>query len=138
VPLSFDAEDSLFVVFRGAAAASSLAVPEAIPVPVAKLEGPWDVSFQPGRGAPASAKLPALIPLNEDADPGIKYFSGVATYKKTFLAPSRYRAGRPLLLDLGRVGDLAEVRVNRKMMGAVWQAPFRIDIGSAVKQRQLA
>jgi hypothetical protein len=38
-----------------------------------------------------------------------------------------------LWLDLGKVGDLAEVWVNGRQVGTVWHAPYRIDIGSAVK-----
>jgi len=38
-----------------------------------------------------------------------------------------------LLLDLGRVGVLAEVRVNGQLAGTLWHAPFRIDIGPVVK-----
>jgi hypothetical protein len=39
---------------------------------------------------------------------------------------------KPLLLDLGTVGDLAEVRVNGTLIGTVWHAPYRLDIGHAV------
>lgn len=42
-------------------------------------DGPWHVAFEAGRGAPAEATLPALAPLDQNADPGIKYFSGIAT-----------------------------------------------------------
>jgi hypothetical protein len=43
------------------------------------------------------------------------------------------KPGQPLLLDLGQVGDLAEVSVNGTKVGAVWHAPFRLDIGGAVR-----
>jgi hypothetical protein len=35
------------------------------------------------------------------------------------------------MLDLGQVGDVAEVRVNGKSVGTVWKAPYRLDIGAA-------
>ncbi len=38
-----------------------------------------------------------------------------------------------MLLDLGRVGDLAEVWVNGKKIGSPWMAPFRVDVGHAVR-----
>jgi (4-O-methyl)-D-glucuronate---lignin esterase len=66
----------------------------------------------------------------------VKYFSGVATYRTTFELPSRLSAGAPLLIDLGQVGDLAEVRINGKVMGTVWHAPYRLDIASALKRGQ--
>ena len=104
-----------------------------MPVSLATLDGPWDVTFQPGRGAPASAKFAQLTPLNENAEPGIKYFSGEASYAKDFTTPRSWKRGQPLWLDLGSVHELAEVRVNGRLAGSTWHAPYRVDIGAAVK-----
>ena len=71
-----------------------------------------------------------LAPLNENAVPGIKYFSGIATYSTRFLTPRLWKQGQPLWLDLGQVGELAEVSVNGQPAGAAWHAPYRIDIGN--------
>ena len=38
-----------------------------------------------------------------------------------------------MTLDLGQVGDLAEVRVNGRMVGTVWHAPYRLDISAATR-----
>ena len=60
----------------GAARAVTVpALPAALPV-----EGPWQVTFQENRGAPASATLPQLASLSTHADPGISHFSGQAAY----------------------------------------------------------
>lgn len=133
VPLDFAAEDSFFVVFRKPASAASLLVASGAKTLAATLAGSWTVTFQSGRGAPVSAELASLSSLSDNADPGIRYFSGVATYRKSFRLPKGVKAGAPLWLDLGRVGDLAEVWVNGKQLGSVWHAPYRIDIGSAVR-----
>jgi hypothetical protein len=98
-----------------------------------ELSGAWSVAFEPGRNAPASATLPALSGLETQADPGIKYFSGLATYRKTFTLPKGAKRGHPLWIDLGAVHELAEVRVNGVAVGTAWHAPFRLDIGGAVK-----
>jgi hypothetical protein len=132
VSLSFEPEDSYFVVFRKPAVAMSKTVTEKVAVEVASLNGPWTVSFQPDHGAPASTTLAALTSLNENSDPGIKYFSGVATYSQSFSTPRGFKPGAPLWLDLGQVGDLAEVHLNGKAVGTLWHAPFRIDIGPAM------
>jgi hypothetical protein len=73
------------------------------------------------------------MPLNENADPGIKYFSGIATYAKAFAAPKRWKAGQPLWIDLGQVSEMAEVFVNGKSAGSVWHAPYSLDIGPLAK-----
>ena len=36
-------------------------------------------------------------------------------------------------LDLGRVRELAEVRLNRKPLGILWAPPWRVDISDAVR-----
>jgi hypothetical protein len=133
VPLDLEAEESVFVVFRKPADASSASIARPQQTPLATLEGSWDVAFQPNRGAPASIGLAALGSLSEQTDPGVKYFSGIATYTKTFKLPKGAHPGKPLLLDLGKVAELAEVRVNGLLVGTVWHAPYRIDIGNAVK-----
>ncbi|MCJ2180239.1 glycosyl hydrolase [Novosphingobium album (ex Hu et al. 2023)] len=132
VPLHFDSDESYFVVFRKDAKTASRVVSGIEQFPAATLGSAWKVTFQPERGAPAGTTMPALAPLNDNADPGIRYFSGVATYSTTFTAPAGYRAGQPLTLDLGKVGVVARVRVNGKDAGTAWHAPYRVDIGATV------
>jgi hypothetical protein len=127
-------DESVHVVFRKAAPADALAIKQMAPLPMAQLAGPWTVTFQKDRGAPALATLPVLAPLDENANPGIRYFSGIATYATDFAAPRGWRQGTPLWIDLGDVRELAEVKVNGVSMGTTWHAPFRLDIGSAVKR----
>lgn len=133
VPLSLRGDESVHVVFRKPATGQAVTVATAEPVALAQMDGPWTVQFQPGRGAPAQASLAALAPLNEHADPGIKYFSGVATYSRAFAAPKLWKTGQPLLLDLGEAREVAEVRVNGQMAGYAWHAPYRLDIGKLVR-----
>ena len=134
VPLDMAAEDSFFVMFRKTATASSMTVEKTDSAPVILLDGVWNVAFQPGRGATASLKLDKLASLSEQTDPGVKYFSGTATYTKNFDLPRNIKRNHPLLLDLGQVGDVAEVRVNGQAVGTAWKAPFQIDIGKAVRR----
>lgn len=134
VPLQFGAEKSFHVVFRKPAPANSLAIKKLVPVELATIAGPWDVAFQPGRGAPATTRLAALEGLEKNANPAIKYFSGMATYSRDFTPPKGWKPGQPLWLDLGDVRELAEVSVNGKPAGAAWHPPYRVEIGSAVKK----
>jgi len=97
-------------------------------------DGPWHVAFQPGRGAPAAGiDLPGLQSLHLSADPGVKYFSGTATYSHALDVPAGYlAAGRRVVLDLGRVEVLARVTVNGRDLGVVWKEPYRLDVTDAV------
>jgi hypothetical protein len=132
VPLDMSAEDSFFVVFRKPATAPAATVSKPSYAPVMTLDGAWDVSLQPGRGAPPSIKLETLTPLSEHADAGVKYFSGVSTYTKSFALPKGTKLGQSLVLDLGSIGDVAEVRVNGQLVGTAWHAPYRVDVSKAV------
>ena len=70
---------------------------------------------RPDRGAPAKISLDALSSWSDNSDPGVKYFSGTATYTKTIQAPADwFKAGAKLWLDLGDVKNIAEVSVNGK------------------------
>jgi hypothetical protein len=132
VRLSLPADGSVFVVFRKPTKMQGMALRVPIEAPVARIDTAWTVAFQPGRGAPASLKLKRLIPWNESADPGVKYFSGEGTYTKTFTMPGK-RKGVRYVLDLGEVKEMAEVSLNGKSVGAVWAAPFKLDITAAIK-----
>ena len=133
VPLALEAGDAVFVVFREATTVTAKTFVPPVSRGVATLAGPWTVSFQSGRGAPATTTLATLAPLETSADPRIRYFSGVATYSSNFTLPAGTRPGGALAIDLGRVGDIAEVRVNGIPVGTTWHAPYRVEIGAAVR-----
>ena len=50
------------------------------------MTGPWDISFPPKWGAPDKVQLGQLESWTANADEGVKYFSGTATYTKTVQA----------------------------------------------------
>lgn len=109
---------------------------ETVADPAAKIEltGQWDVAFDPKDGGPASVKFDKLISWPEHADPGVKYYSGTATYSKTFTVPAEKIAkDARYLLDLGQVEVMAEVTVNGKNLGILWKTPYRVDISEAIR-----
>jgi hypothetical protein len=134
LPLRLEPNDAFFVVFRRNAAAASRTLSKPAETPLATLEGPWDVAFQPDRGAPPKVTLPALVSWHEHSDAAVKYFSGTGSYTKIVQAPREwFRSGARLWLDLGDVKNIAEVSLNGKKLGTLWKAPFRIDVTSALK-----
>jgi hypothetical protein len=133
IPLSLGAEESVFVVFRKPAVANAMAIKKLAPSEVGRVAGPWSVAFQHGRSAPSSTTMATLTPLDANAEPGIKYFSGVASYSNRFTAPKGWEPGQPLWIDLGEVRELAEVWVNGRLAGTAWHAPYRIDVSTFAK-----
>jgi len=104
-------------------------------IPAARLiEGPWEVRFPAKAGAPESITLDKLISWSHHADSGVKYFSGTATYRKTIhLPPEALTAGQVVYLDLGKVAVIAQVSVNGKSLGVLWNAPFRVEATEALR-----
>jgi hypothetical protein len=93
------------------------------------LDRGWNLSFQPGRGAPENLQLDHLISWTESPNEGVKYFSGTATYTKTIQAPANWFApDAHLWLDLGEVHDVADVVVNGKSLGILWKPPYKVDL----------
>lgn len=134
VPLKLDAWGTVFVVFHTRTNRTSVTLPASKSTTLTMVEGPWKVAFQPVRGAPASITMDQLFDWSKSEDPGVKYFSGVATYTKTIQAPSSwFRRGAHVWIDLGDVKNLAVVSVNGKNLGEVWHAPYRIDATTALK-----
>ncbi|OIN60735.1 glycosyl hydrolase [Arsenicibacter rosenii] len=120
-------------VFRDRAGKERSIPVGSLPEPLV-LSGSWQVSFPPDRGAPATIGLSELIPLQKHPEPGVRYFSGTATYTHVFdLNPAMTGPNRRIYLDLGRVEVIAEVRLNGKSLSTLWKRPFRLDITDAVK-----
>ncbi len=99
---------------------------------ICELTGAWSVSFDPKWGGPAQVTFENLADWTKRPESGIKYYSGKATYRKSFDLPA-VAQGSKLYLDLGRIKNVAEVRLNGQALGIVWCAPWRVQITSAVK-----
>lgn len=98
------------------------------------LTGEWSVTFDPKWGAPAEVELPELMSWTNHPIEGVKYYSGTGTYMRKLEIPADWFADdRRIFLDLGGVGELAEVFVNGGSAGVLWKPPFSADITSLVK-----
>lgn len=134
VPLHFEPWGTVFLVFRTQTKVTAVTLPELEEAPLTTLDGPWDLSFQPDRGAPATVKLDKLISWSDSVDAGVRYFSGSGTYVKTIEAPADwFTPGGTLWIDLGDVKNLADVTLNGKPLGVVWHAPYRVDVTGNLK-----
>ncbi len=102
--------------------------------PPVTLDGPWNVRFPAGLGAPREITLPRLVSLHRHEDPGVRHFSGTAAYSTTFeFAAGPSGGARRIFLDLGRVEVIAQVRLNGRDYGVLWKPPFRLDVTDAMR-----
>lgn len=134
VPLQLAPRQSWFVVFRSSrlaprdtAAKNFLSRSEMTALP-----GPWEVRFDPKWGGPERITFETLVDWSTRPEPGIRHYSGVATYRKTFELPSAVGDSR-LFLDLGGVRNVARVRLNGRDLGVVWTAPWEVEMTGAVR-----
>ena len=98
------------------------------------LPGPWKLRFPAGWGAPPEVILDRLISWTEHPNAGVRYFSGTAEYETQFtVSPQILASNRTVVLDLGAVKNLAEVRLNGRDLGILWKSPFALDLGSVLK-----
>lgn len=129
VPLKLAANESAFVVFRRPATAAALTVAAPRWSTVAELARGWTLRFD-GLAAPAPQSAAALGSLSDSTDTRTRYFSGTSIYQAGFRLPAGAAPGAPLKLNLGEVGDVAEVVVNGKPAGIAWKRPYEVDIGA--------
>lgn len=144
VDLQLEPFGSAFILLRPAGVGTdngTVGLPDGLQQPATTefaLEGPWEVTFDGDGQSPSPLRLsaPALWsgPGADNHALEVKYFSGTATYRTTFTADALLlQAGHRLVLDLGDVSDLAEVRLNGTDVGTVWTHPFQVDITDAAR-----
>ena len=137
VPLDFGPCGSWFVMFREPASAHPAVAKSNSPElkPLQEISGAWTVHFDPKWGGPETAQFDLLVSWPTRSEPSIKFYSGTAVYEKSFTVDdSKLKTNNSkLLLDLGNVRELAEVKVNGKSCGTVWCPPWRVDVTSAVQ-----
>jgi hypothetical protein len=139
LPVKLEASQSYFVIFYKSASAIKNSEKTDFPVAksVATLKGIWSVAFDPTWGAPAKVLFDSLTDWTSRPEQGIRFYSGIATYSKTFDLPD---SEFPLksscwLLDLGKVSNMARVKLNGKDLGVVWTTPWQVNISQAVRKK---
>ncbi len=122
-----------YTITTAAGRTRAISVPE-VPGTVL-LAGPWEVQFTPGWGAPNKVTFDELTDWTQRPEEGIKHYSGKATYQKAFDLPVSVlrNDGSQFMLDLGKVHDLATVRLNGQTLRTLWLAPWRLDVTKAVR-----
>ncbi len=121
--LRFAPAGSVFIVFGKNT--PDVQKPEPELQQVAELNGPWQVEF-PSQ----TVRFETLTSWTEHPDPAVKYFSGTATYRTAFTIG---QTNPTTVLDLGKVDEMARVRVNGQEVATLWKPPYTAVIGHVVQ-----
>lgn len=132
--LTFEAHQSFFIIFPKGKLSKQLPKNN-FPVltPLQTISGPWQVTFDPRWGGPATIEFEELQDWSQRPEPGIKYYSGTATYTRHFDLDATSKGATAIFLQLGTVKNIAQVKLNGKDLGIVWTDPWRVNITQAVK-----
>ncbi len=101
------------------------------------LAGSWKLTFTEGQPRlPGPVVMQDLKSWTALPDSGA-YFSGTAVYRLQFDLPDGIPLQREIVLDLGDVREVAEVRLNGKDAGTAWSIPFQLRLpAGALKRKQ--
>jgi len=138
--IKLDPYQSLFVVFYHPEdeilMKNEASVNQAERIEIKEIKGPWTVSFDTAWGGPAIIKYDTLKDWTLSPVEGIKYYSGSAKYSCTFNLPDtfNYKAGRNIFIDIGKVFNIARIKLNDRNLGIVWTTPTAIKISGVVKK----
>jgi hypothetical protein len=149
VTLDFEPYQSHVVLFSKSTGPQLKTAPQATTLPTIDLNSDWRVSFaNADQAAAAMNSATSSAKLHSWADDeATRFFSGVATYEKSFDVPANY-AETSAMLDFGDgvsfdpqpqrngmqtwldapIREAAVIFVNGTKAGSLWCPPYRLDI----------
>lgn len=102
-----------------------------LPAPLL-INGDWRMVFLPSGSINLDTTFTQLFSWTKVSR--TRHFSGSGVYELTFTAPSVYvKEDLQLFLDLGRVGDIAEVTINGQKAGVVWMRGQTLDVTGLIR-----
>ncbi len=131
VSLEIPAGGSAIVVLLKHNNATSAARTAMVPSAQLDLSSDWEVRFD---GPGQQVAMQRLVSWTDLPKPELKYHSGTASYsREIFVAQQSLADISRIELEIGDVGDVAEVSVNGVMAGIVWTEPYTLDITSLIR-----
>lgn len=131
IPIKLDAYESAFVVFSR----ENKWQPErANPIgetTLLTLNNKWKINFDEKWGGPKEIVADSLFDWSKSNNPGIRFYSGRASYHQTFKYVEKNH--NQVYIDLGVVKNMAKVYVNGKDAGTLWTAPWRLEISGFIQ-----
>jgi hypothetical protein len=136
-----DPWQSYFVIFYHSPRKENFRFADTTDFPVKKevmlLNGPWKLDFSKKWGGPGEVVFDTLCDWSERTEEGIRYFSGTVPYSIDFSLPENIDIKEPntIYLDLGKVMNMARVKLNGKDLGVIWTSPMEVKITKALKRQ---
>jgi hypothetical protein len=97
------------------------------------LAGTWSVAFSGLGGFQKRLELPNLVDWT--TLPELRDFSGTAHYTLEVELPANLAdSQKAVFLDLGKVHEVSQVRINGTDAGKVWMQPYRVEVTGMLKQ----
>jgi alpha-L-rhamnosidase len=123
--LALHALESGFVVFSNDVQPSTA---KATTLQTLDIAGPWTVAFDPRWGGPEMLVMNTLTDWSIHADPGVRFYSGRATYRTRFDAAPSTKDSAGQVLRLGDVKVMARVILNGQDLGVCWCEPWSVPV----------
>lgn len=134
IPLELEPLSSGFVVFDEATTLAHYEKPAVKETKLLSMSNDWEVEFDRQSGGPGSVVFETLHSWSLNENPGIHHYSGTAVYSKKFnLQAYDPEECSSVLLDLGQVEVVAEVRINGESAGITWHPPYQMDVTKLLK-----
>ncbi|MCY1723481.1 glycosyl hydrolase [Prolixibacteraceae bacterium Z1-6] len=136
VPLQFEAYEAYAIVFSNVAQNKVIKGDKNFypKKKVQTVDGSWEVTFDSNWGGPEKVTFDQLEDWIERPEEGIKHYSGKAIYAKTFDCEQTGKSEK-LFLNLGKVNNMARVKLNGKDLGIIWTTPLEVEITDAVQEK---
>lgn len=130
LPMQLQAYESCFIIFdQQTGETETLQNNWPQYVQTQAVQGPWQVQFDTTHGGPAAPlTFRQLKDWSKEQQTEVRHYSGTAVYRTSSHWEQPVEKGQRFVLSLGEVHDLARVKVNGRICGVAWTAPYTVDI----------
>ncbi len=137
LPVKLPRNGSVFIILKDSTSLSSRSKGKNwdSPAKVKTITGPWNVHFNSVYDdLNKSFQWDTLKDWTKSTDNDIRYYAGTAVYTTSFTWNQRSDNKEKVWLSLGKVANIAAVKVNGIDCGVAWTYPYRVDISKALKK----
>jgi len=98
----------------------------------------WNVYFDPAWGGPGEVVFDSLADWTKRPEPGIKYYSGTAVYRRSFNLPEEKinKKSNEYYIRVNLANSMAKVKLNGKTAGIIWFSPGELKITDYLKENE--